>query len=203
MTANPGPSPTDMIRLIEERGRDGRQFLFDLELPDKIARLCAALELAESAHVRRVICNLLASLADPAALPCLLDRLNDPDPDVIAAAADAIGNSSYDQALPDDLRANLGTTLLGLASDPSRPLNVRTGAIYGLGLMRYRPAVVRLLMSLESEEPVERLASAEALAHIGDPGAISALRVRRLRETDERVKRYVRIALDTLTNPDR
>jgi HEAT repeat protein len=193
------PTPKDIIRLIEERGRDGREFLFDLDLPDKIDRLCSALEVAESAHVRRVISNLLASLADPAALPCLLDRLNDPDPDVVAAAADAIGNSSYDQDIPDDLRTRLGTALLGLASDRTQPLHVRTGAIYGLGLMRYRPALIKLLMSLESDEAKERLASAEALAHIGDPSAISALRVRRVRETDPAVKRYVGLALATLT----
>jgi len=190
-------TPEDMIRVIEERGRDGRQFLFDLVLPDKIERLCSALRMAESAHVRRVIANLLASLADPAALPCLLERLSDLNPDVIAAIADAIGNSAYEQTLPEDLRVRLGTALLDLATDASRPVKVRTGAIYGLGLMRFRPALDTLLQSLESEEALERLSGAEALAHIADQRAIPALRDRLRREQDNRVQRYIRMALES------
>jgi HEAT repeat protein len=190
-------TPEDMIRVIEERGRDGRQFLFDLVLPDKIERLCSALRMAESAHVRRVIANLLASLADPAALPCLLERLSDLNPNVIAAVADAIGNSAYEQTLPEDLRVQLGTALLDLATDASRPVKVRTGAIYGLGLMRFRPALDTLLQSLESEEALERLSGAEALAHIADQRAIPALRDRLRREQDNRVKRYIGLALES------
>jgi HEAT repeat protein len=191
------PTPEDIIGMIEEHGRDGRQFLFDLVLPDKIERLCSALRIAESAHVRRVIANLLASLADPAALPCLLERLDDPNPEVTAAVADAIGNSAYEQTLPEDLRVRLGTALLDLATEPSRPVTVRTGAIYGLGLMRYRAALDDLLQSLQSAEALERLSSAEALAHIADPRAIPALRDRLSREQDNRVKRYIRMALES------
>ena len=192
------PPPAQIIRLIEERGRDGRVILFDAQSPEKIARLCGALNMADSAHVRKVLCNLLASLADPDALPCLLDCLDHPDPSVVAAAADAIGNCVYEQNIPEDLRDRLAVRLMQLASDSSKPLEVRTGVIYALGLMRYQPALPLLLKSLESEQPLERSASAEALAHLGDRAAISALRVRRYRESDERVKRYISLALEEL-----
>ena len=196
------PSPEEIIQLIQERGRDGRQLIFDLDLPDKINRVCTALESAKAAHVRRVLCNLLASLGDPEALPALLAALSDPDPEVIAAAADAVGNSAYDHDIPEELRNSLGTKLMGLARDMGQPINVRTGAIYGLGLMRYHAALYLLLNSLESDHPAERWASAEALAHIGDQAAISALRARRSKEDDERVKRYIGMALAALTKTE-
>lgn len=194
------PLPAEIIRLIEERGRDGRDILFETQLPDKIARLCGALKMAESVRVRRVLCNLLASLADAEALPCLLDCLHDSDPSVVSSAADAIGNCAYEQSISEDLRGRLGVTLMDLAANSSNPLEVRTGAIYGLGLVRYLPALSLLLRSLESEEPRERLASAEALAHLGDRTAITTLRVRRYRESDERVKRYISLALEELAD---
>jgi HEAT repeat protein len=200
---NSDPTPEEMIEIIERHGRDGREFLFNLVLPDKTSRLCSALCMAASAHVRRVIANLLASLADPAALLCLLERLNDSDPDVTAAVADAAGNSAYDQRLPEDLRARLGSALINLLTDVSRPLKVRTGAIYGLGLMRFGSALECLLKSLESPEPLERLSSAEALAHIADERAIPALRNRMRCEDDDRVKCYVRMALESFSGGER
>jgi HEAT repeat protein len=196
------PSPEEIIQLIQERGRDGRQLIFDLDSPDKTRRVCTALELAKSAQVRRVLCNLLASLADPEALPQLLAVLNDPDPEVVAAAADAAGNSAYDHPIPHDLRTDLGTKLMSLARNKGQPIKVHTGAIYALGLMRYHPALYLLLNSLESDTPAERWASAEALAHIGDKAAVSALRVRRAKEDDERVKHYVEMALAELTKTE-
>lgn len=196
------PSPAQIIRLIEERGRDGRQLLFDLDVPDKIVRLCSAMELAHSAHVRRVLCNLLASLADPTALPCLLARLSDPDPEVCAAAADGVGNSAYGHDIPEGLRTDLGKKLSDLATNRANPVPVRTGSLYALGLMRYRPGLPLLIKSLNSDVPAERWASAEALSHVGDPEVIIALRARRQQEDDERVNRYIDIALAALTNAD-
>jgi HEAT repeat protein len=197
------PLPADIIRLIEEHGRDGRDILFETQLPEKIARLCGALRMAGSAHVRRVLCNLLASLTDAEALPCLLDALDDPDTSVISAAADAIGNCGYEQSISEDLRDRLGVKLVSLATGSSNSPGVRTGAIYALGLLRYQPALPFLLKSLESELPLERSASAEALAHLGDRKAVPALRVRRYRESDERVKRYISLALEELAESDR
>jgi len=196
------PLPAEIIRLIEERGREGRDFLCETQMPEKTARLCGALKMARSGHVRRVLCNLLASLTDAEALPCLLDSLDDPDPSVVSSAADAIGNCAYQQSISEDLRDRLGVKLMDLAADRSKPLGVRTGAIYGLGLLRYLPAFSFLLKSLESEEPLERLASAEALAHLGDRAAIPALRARRYGESDERVKRYITLALEEFAEDD-
>ena len=192
------PLPREIIRLIEERGRDGREILFETKAPERISRLCGALKTAMSAHVRRVLCNLLASIGDPEALPCLLDCLDDSDPAVVSSAADAIGNCAYEKTISEDLRARLGSKLSALAADDSQPLEVRTGAIYGLGLLRYLPAASLLLRRLESKQSLERSASAEALAHLGDRAAIPALRVRRYREGDERVKRYITLALEEL-----
>lgn len=192
------PLPEEIIGLLEETGRSGRDLLFESPFPGKIGRLCSALQMTSSVHVRRVLCNLLASLADAQALPCLLERLDDADPSVIAAAADAIGNCAYGHAIPEDLRERMGSRLVDLMSARSNPLEVRTGAIYGLGLMRHQAAMPCLLSSLGSKEPLERLASAEALAHLGDGAAIPALRVQRYRESSDRVRRYIDLALEQL-----
>lgn len=192
------PIPAEIVRLIAERGRDGRAVLFQNESPGRIAALCDALKIAGDAHVRKVLCNLLASLADPEALPCLLERLDDPEPSVVAATADAVGNCAYDQTISADLRESLGTKLIALAGNGANPLAVRTGSIYGLGLLRYAPAVSHLTVAIESEAPLERSASAEALAHIGDREAIPALQSRLSREGDARVKRFLNLALEEI-----
>jgi HEAT repeat protein len=183
--------------LIAERGRDGRELLYEHQSPGKIDALCGALMIAGDARVRRVLCNLLASLADKDALPCLLESLDDSEPSVVAAAADAVGNCAFDQVLSEDLQQKLGAKLMSLVGD-SPTLEVRTGAIYGLGLMRYTPAIALLLAAVESEHPLERSASAEALAHIGDPEVAPALVSRQSREHDEHVLRYLKLALEEL-----
>jgi len=194
-------SAEDILRMLEESPGAGRQHLMQLELEGKTALLCQALDQATSAHVRLVLCNLMASLADPAALPCLLPALSDPDDHVVAAACDAVGNCAYDQPMPERLRTDLVTRLLQLSGETS-PLPVRTSAIYALGLMRAPQASAMLRAALDDQEPSIRWNAAEALAHIGDAGAIPALRARSQRETHERVQRILASALDALGGND-
>jgi HEAT repeat protein len=193
-----GLSVDGIIRLIEEKGREGRTYLETTDFPEKMSRLCAALERATSPRVRHVICNLMATLGDPAALPCLLARLSDQDPSVVAAAADAIGNSSYDQEVAEPLRMSLGHRLLELVADRDHGDVIRPSAIYALGLMRFREAVPSLLEAIDSESPRVRWSAAEALAHIGDAAAEPVLERRYRQEDDARVKRYIATALQML-----
>lgn len=172
--------------------------MFSAEIPAKIERLCDALRKAASPVVRQVICNLLASLESPQALPCLLEALSDSTTAVVAAAEDAIGNCSAGMDVGEELRRSLGSKLLSLLVEEGSETPVRTGAIYALGLMRYGEAVSALLEALESPLPIVRWGVAEALSHMGDPVAIDSLRSRYGRETEERVKRNIRAALINL-----
>jgi HEAT repeat protein len=192
------PPPDEVIALIRDHGRDGRQRIEAAYGSGDTAILCRALGEAADARVRAVLCNILASLADPEALPCLLDALDDGDPGVVAAAADAIGNSAYDQPLPPELERRLGEALLDLLEGPESPREVRTGAQYALGLLRYRPALPALTATLEDPEPIVRWNAAEALTHIADPAARPALEARAAREDHPRVQRFIGVALDEL-----
>jgi hypothetical protein len=153
------PFPAQIIQLIEEQGRKGRELLFEHQAPQRIPRLCSALAIAESPHVRRVLCNLLASLSDAGALQCLLVCLDDAEGAVVSAAADAIGNCSYGKDIDPALRTRIGKRLLELANNASQALEVRTGAIYALGLLRYVPALATLLRARS------RASAGQALRH--------------------------------------
>jgi hypothetical protein len=193
------PSTEEIIDLIAQRGRVGRQQLFEAQIPDKIAKLCAALRGAEAPLVRQVLCNLMASLGEAEALPCLLTALDDVAEQVVTAAEDAIGNCSAGKEIQEPLRGELGRRLLEFLADSNPAATTRTGAIYALGLMGYKEALPNLLSALESPIPLVRRSAAEAVSHIGDSTAIAPLQSRYARETDEQVKRYIRISLKSLT----
>jgi HEAT repeat protein len=192
------PEPDEIIRLVTENGRQAVQRLEKADSPQDIERIGQALADAAEPRIRRILAQVLSRIGDPAALPALLSALEDPEPDVVAAAEDAIGNSAYEQQLADDLRQQLETRLLALLEDPASPRPVRTGAQYALGLLGARPAVPALIAALEDDEPIVRWNSAEALSHIGDPAAIPALEDRAAREDHERVSKFIQIALRAL-----
>jgi HEAT repeat protein len=187
-----------VVRILEEHGAEGRRRLEKTDIPDKGILLGNALERAESPLVRQVICNMLASLADAASLPHLLVALDDPDSGVVAAAADAIGNTAYDQPIEESLRQRLGARLLALAGT-ERTVAVRSAAVYGLGLMRFAAASPFLVQALNDAAPAMRWGAAEALAHIGDPQVAPLLRARLDKESHQRVIAYINSALAELT----
>ena len=189
----------EIIRLIEESGQKGRQYLQDTDIPDKIERLCSALEQATSSHARHVLCNVLATLREPSALPCLLKALSDEDPKVVAAAADAVGNCGYGQYVPEALYEEFGNRLLNILLDSDQEMFVRTAAIYALGLMRFPAASTVLLQALEDDTPSIRWVAAQALANLGSQAARPALESRYSRESHEIVRRYIKLALKNLS----
>jgi HEAT repeat protein len=193
------PPPDQIAETLRQQGLAGRrQIEAQASGPDDILALGTVLAAAPESRVRAVAANILASLADPISLPGLLAALADPDPAVIAAAADAIGNSAYDQALPEELRRELGDRLLALMTDDAQPREVRTASQYALGLLRFEPALPALIAALDDDEAMIRWNSAEALAHIGDPSAAPALRQRAEREQHPRVMRFLETALQEL-----
>jgi HEAT repeat-containing taxis protein len=191
-------TPKDIIRLIEESGSKGRQYLQDTDIPDKIERLCSALEQAASSHVRHVLCNIFATLHEPSALPCVLQALSDKDPKVVAAAADAVGNCAYGQHVPAALYEELGNRLISLLGSDQEEF-VRTAAIYALGLMRFSVALTSLLQALEDEAPSIRWVAAQALANLGNQTARPALESRYSRESHPIVRTYIEKALRALS----
>ena len=193
------PAPHTIIEILDRDGLDGRRRIQSLATGAEDARaLGIVLTDAEHPRVRTTAASILAAMADPAALPALLSALFDPEPEVIAAAADAAGNSAAGHDLPENLRRSLGERLLALLTTPDRPRPVRTAAAYALGLCRYAPAVTALIATLDDEDPMVRWNAVEALSHIGGPEAAQALRQQADRERDPEVLRYLAAALRAL-----
>jgi HEAT repeat protein len=194
----PVPDAATIIQRIDQDPRAARGELEQARTPEEIERIGQAIAVADP-RVRRILAQVLSRVGSPAALPTLSGLLEDPDPEVIAAAEDAIGNSGFEQTIPDDLRARIETRLLELLESGDSPRPVRTGAQYALGLLGTRSAVPALIRALDDEEPIVRWNSAEALTHIGDPAALSALRARAEHEDHPRVAQFLKIALKELS----
>ncbi len=190
-------SPSEAIERIETGGMEGRFYLEQLEVPGKIEILCDAFGQSSSYLVRTVICNIFASLRDPRALGCLLAALDDPIAGVCAAAADAVGNCAFDRNVSDPLRNALGEKLIRLAANGST-LGLRASSFYALGLMRCREATQLIIAALEDDSPMIRWCAAEALSYMATPATQWALEDRLKKETNERVLRYIRLALSQI-----
>ena len=113
--------------------------------------------------VRRQIAHVLGKVADPRAVPALGRLLEDPDPDVVAKAAFALGQTKGPDAL-----ATLAAEL-GRGSALVRATVVT--ALGGLGADALDPVVARTA----DQSAVTRADAAEVLGSLGEPGAVPAL----------------------------
>lgn len=114
--------------------------------------------------VRKQLIDALAAIGDPAARDPLRPLLGDPDPNVRAAAADALGVVGGG----DEVAA-----LLARASDGDEELLVRLAALCALERLGADVAVERLAGCLAPS--VLRPASLSLLGHASDPEAVEVL----------------------------
>jgi hypothetical protein len=128
--------------------------------------------------------------------------LDDPAPEVVAAAEDAIGNSAAEHEIQEPLRTLVGSRLLQLVSPLSPGEPVRSAGIYALGLLGFNEALPVLLSQLDDPLPIIRRNAAEALSHIGDLSALGPLIARIKYESDPGVKQYLRLAIATLEDAE-
>ncbi len=149
------------------------------------------------ARVRWRSVVLLGQLNDPSAAELLMQRLDDPEPQVQAAAARAVGQLRVKSAIPRL------TTMLSSDSE----VVVRIAAARTLGLLGAEEAVAPLSAALTEqqiaaeEQPQDNwqlpVAAAHALGSIGTPEAGIALiaAVQPDQQPDERVRQAVAYAL--------
>lgn len=194
------PTSVEIATLIRHGGRAARHDIETrVETDADVIAIGKAMLLASESSIRTVLANLLATLANPVALPLLLLGLDDEDLDVVAAVADAVGNSAYKQTLPDELRAALGDRLLTVLVDEDPACyRARSSAEYALGLLRYPPALSALIRALDDDIAMVRWNGAEALYHLRDKAAVPGLRRRLRQETDGRVRLALRVAIDAM-----
>jgi HEAT repeat protein len=118
----------------------------------------------EDAPVRRYLVLVLGKLADPAAVPALLQAARDPDPETRLYAVWALG------VLPDP-RA-LETVL---ETSQSQDPGARKMAAFVLGRLGRREAIPRLRVLLEDSATDVRWNAAIALASLGDRSGLPVL----------------------------
>lgn len=111
-----------------------------------------------SSEVRLEAVRSLAALGNRVGLRALTDALEDADPQVRRAAADALG----------DLKQTLSGVALAKSLQKDVSLDVRVAAAQSLGRIESRAAVEPLIAALADKEPRVRLACAKALAAMAD-----------------------------------
>jgi HEAT repeat protein len=158
--------------LVRTRDDEIVRRLADNDEPDVVA---VAYE-AGRRRLRSAVTNLVL----------LLDSV---DVDVRLGALEALGEIGDDQAGQRITRM--------LQDDADRSL--RDTAAWTLGLLRYRPAIERLVWMLSASEPTVRSCAAAALVAIGAKTALPAVRVQLAREVDPSVRGDLVAAASSLT----
>jgi HEAT repeat protein len=120
----------------------------------------------QEARVRVAVASALRELADPSAADCLLPLLTDEDSDVRCAAASALGRIGS----PVTAKPMADALLL-----PGQPLLVRRALAAALVRTAHPEAQSALLAALSDADPQVRGYAAEALGHVGNEAAITAL----------------------------
>lgn len=115
--------------------------------------------------VRRDMCRYLGQLRYKLATSALIDRLSDSDPDVRAAAAEALGNIGAKAAIQP---------LKGRMDDKAEEAKVRLSAAVALGKMGDKGAIEFLINMLTEADENLRVRAANALSEVGSP-AVNAL----------------------------
>jgi HEAT repeat protein len=128
-----------------------------------LARLAGLLHSDADADVRVLAATALGESGNPAASAALQDGLEDPEPNVAAAAADGLGV----------LKSVEAVEALGAAASGA-DFWVRIAAVVALGRIGDRRAVSTLVAV--TSDPLLAEAAATALGQLGDPAALDALR---------------------------
>jgi len=163
------------VRLKSVTANDVIRMLIDSEsqrgqVPKIIARVKAhvlveALRAANVSTIRGVLCDLLGFRHDAAAVPVLMEMLDDLDPSVRASAADAIakiGDPKTGRALEEHFRFELSS-------------EVRSMLAAALGAVGRRQAIPLLIESLNDPWAALRGCAAWSLGHLRALSAEAAL----------------------------
>jgi HEAT repeat protein len=152
-----------------------------------------AIRIPASAPVRAGLCDVLGFRHEPTAVPVLVEMLDDPDPGVRSAAADAlakIGNPEAGPALEDRFRTELSS-------------EVRSMLAAALGAVGRTQAISLLIESLNDPWEVLRGCAAWSLGHLKALEAEDALTQAVKREQNAYSKTQLERALSEMRSERR
>jgi HEAT repeat protein len=185
------PGMDDLLQAIlsgqDERASVALPALAAIDHARVVSELAGQL-LEANADGRWWIARTLATISTPQSAATLIQMLNDPDSDVRACAALALGelHTITGEESAEALAAHL-------ADESAHVAEVCTAALGRIGAA----AVPTLLRALEQGVPVERIRAAKALAPIESHEAIPAL-VQALDDGDAIVTFYAQDALERM-----
>src|SRR6476661_5875857 len=145
--------PQEIISALEAPVEDRRPAMWAIEEDERPEDVAQALTIAENAHTRQLLADLLGFQAAPAGVEALIAALSDPEGRVRSAAADALGKVFMSHPdLPE--REAAGTALLARA-EVEPEVTTRTVVLTALGTTRHEPGRAALQRALE--DPDERI----------------------------------------------
>ena len=162
--------------------------------PRAIPLLVTGLRAEKFDAVRATCAAAIGMLGDAHGLePLLMALANDPSPLVHARVVDGLGHFRHSESI-----ATLADLVLGETED-----DLRLHAIAALGNTRSESAVAPLLrrLSVKSSRR-ERIAIADALAHIGSPKAVDAITSELHGEGDAELRAHLTVALAATRDGD-
>jgi len=127
--------------------------------------------------VRRDMCRYLGQLKYKPATLALIDRLSDTDPEVRAAAAEALGKIGAKAAIQ---------ALENRMNDSAEESKVRVSAAVALGKMGNKKAIEFLINMLTDQDEVVRVRAARALSEVGMPSVNLLLEALKSKEAQKR-----------------
>jgi hypothetical protein len=151
------------VKLLEEPTDDRRPLMRALQQKAPVAELTRALHIASKPLTRQLILDVLGNKHAKTAVPALIDTLDDKNPKVRFAAADAIGKTfMHNNTNHQNGRLEAGEALYN-ALQSETVKGVEEILITALGALRYEPALPRIHADLESKDESLRKAAQWAL----------------------------------------
>jgi Domain of unknown function (DUF4926)/HEAT repeats/PBS lyase HEAT-like repeat len=180
----------DIINLLEEPTDDRRLVMNRLTAEAPLAELLAAFQEKPAPLTCQLLCDLLGKRsADPeidAALPLLVEALQDPSPGVRGSAVEALTNIGI---------PSTGDALMAAYNREELDEGMRRLFLAAFGAVGFRPALPFLLQGLHDPDGTTRQCAAWGLGKLRDPEAQEALLHALQQETDRYAAEVMREAL--------
>jgi HEAT repeat protein len=177
-----------IIQLLEEPTTDRRPVVDRLEVEASRDELIKALEMSTAPLTRQIICDMLGRRHEAAAVPRLLEALNDISPKVRGAAADALAKVGSEGSGVQIMKR------LNVEQDNG----VRQMLVLAIGSVRYRPAVPYLVELLRDADPAIRGCAAWSLGSLRAKEAMGYLAEALNKELDIYAKERFAEALESI-----
>lgn len=162
-----------IIQLLEAPTDDRRPIFQKVKEGAPVAALIEALRLATTPLTRQLLADILGYREEKAAVPVLINALQDSSPEVRNSAADALSKI-------EDPRAGEALMTQYIQEDD----DIRQTLAIALGAVGYRPAIPYLIQALSSPSQMLRICAAWGLRSLHATEAKDAIQSALAQETD-------------------